>query len=132
MHHNADKMIKVGDVYVDRVDVGTKIKFTEGRRLKNSRYYTVQASNRFYSICTLKINMIRRKGGGKYEFEKTVLYSIVDWVHKIRGTENLVFGMGAETKKDCREMLARLTSGDSNISQRNWCELEIKKVIFPK
>lgn len=129
-HHNADGLIEVAGIHTSKVEVGSKIRFVEGRRMKNRKYYTVQASNRFYSICNQPLNMIRRIGGGKYKHEKTCLYTIIDWVHRIRGTENLVFGRGAETKEQCEEMLERLTNGESDISQRNWCKLEIEKAIL--
>lgn len=103
---------KVGNVHQDfKVPVGTKIKF-----YKEKQAYTVQASNRFYSVCTKPFNP-----------KKTVLYTIIDWYNQVRGTENLIFGMGAETKQDCEEMLQRLTDGESDISQRNWCDLDIEK-----
>lgn len=125
MHHKADEMILIGDTYTSKVEVGSKLKF-EGEK----QMFVVQASNRIYSVCTKPLNMIRRRGGGKYEHEKTVLYTIVDWFHKIRGTENLVFGFGAETKEQCEEMLERVTNADSDISHRNWVELKIEKSIL--
>ncbi len=121
MHHNADKMIMVKETYTSKVEVGSKLKFV------GSGWFTVQASNRFYSVCNRPLNMIRRIGGGKYKHEKTCLYTIVDWVHGIRGTENLVFGFGAETKEQCEEMLDRITNAKSDISHRNWVELKVEK-----
>jgi hypothetical protein len=126
-HNNTFGMILVGDTHMDKVPVCTRIKF-----LKEKQSYTVQASNRFYSVCTKPLNMICRVGGGKYEHEKTVLYTIIDWYNQIRGTENLVFGMGAETKEDCEEMLERLTNAESNISSRNWCALDVESIKLPK
>lgn len=112
------------------LEKGDRVQFAPGRRLKNTKYYTVRASNKFFAICTQPLNMIKRKHGGKYEFEKTVLYSIIDWINQIRGPENLIFGMGAETDKECQEMLERLTNGESEISHRNNCKLEINKIIY--
>jgi hypothetical protein len=43
--------------------------------------------------------------------------------------ENLVFGMGAETREECEEMLERLTQGRSDISHRNRVELNIEKYL---
>jgi len=60
------------------------------------RPYKVRASNAWFAICT------------KPHF-KTVLYTIIDFHEQIKGTENLVFGMGAETDEECNEMLERLT-----------------------
>jgi hypothetical protein len=111
MNHNADKMILVADTYTTKVEVGSKLWFQSEKRP-----YTVRASNRFYSICTKPFNA-----------KKTVLYTIVDWEHNIRGAENLVFGFGAETKEQCEEMLERLTNAESDITQRNWCKLDIIK-----
>lgn len=125
MHHNADKMILVGETYTPKVEVGSKLRF-EGEK----QMFTVQASNRVYSVCTKPLNMIRRRGGGKYEHEKTVLYTIVDWRNGIRGTENLVFGFGAETKEQCEEMLERITNAGSDISHRNWTDLKVEKAIL--
>ena len=111
MHHNADGMIKVLDTYTIKVEVGSKIWLHEGKRP-----FTVRASNRFYSICTKPLNC-----------RKTVVYTIIDWKNNINGTENLIFGCGAETKEQCEQMLDRITNAESNISQRNWCELKIVK-----
>jgi hypothetical protein len=110
-------MIQVGDTYIDgKVPVGTRIRFAGEKQM-----YTVRASNVCFAICTKPMNAL-----------KTVLYSIIDWNKNIRGTENLIFGMGAETDEDCKEMLERMTEGESEVSHRNNCELEIEKVIFPK
>ena len=110
-HNNTFGMIQVGSVFIEgKMPEGTKIKFAEEKQR-----YTVISSNRFYSVCTKHFNP-----------KKTVLYTIIDWYNQIRGTENLVFGMGAETKEDCDEMLKRLTDGDSDISSRNWCKLNIE------
>ncbi len=110
-------MIKIGDKYYDhRLPVGSKIKFS-GEKQK----YTVQASNIFYSVCTKPFNP-----------KHTVLYTVINWYGQIRGTENLVFGMGAETRKDCEEMLVRLTNGETEISRRNNIPLDIEKVYDPE
>lgn len=69
--------------------VGSKIKF-----LGEKQKYTVRASNTAYAICTKPFNA-----------RKTVLYTIVDIIQDIRGPENLVFGSGAETDEQCKEML---------------------------
>lgn len=108
-----------------KLAVGTKIKF-----VNEKKRFTVRASNERYSICTYPLNMIVREGGKKYRHEKTVVYTIIDFVKQIRGTENLIFGMGAETDEDCNEMLARLTDKEdpTEISHRNWHWLDIEKV----
>jgi hypothetical protein len=106
-------MIQVGETMMNKVEVGTHIRFS-GEKQK----YTVQSSNRFYSICTKPFNA-----------RKTVIYTVIDWYNQIRGTENLIFGMGAESKKSCEEMLDRLTNAESDISSRNWTALDIDKII---
>lgn len=94
--------------------VGTKIKFRE-EKLR----YTVQAANERYAVCTKPFNA-----------KRTVLYTIIDVNENVRGTENLIFGMGAETRKQCEEMLARLTDPESptEVSHRNRITLRIEVV----
>ncbi len=104
------------------LEVGDRVKFYK------TKFYTVRASNKFFAVCTQPLNMITRLGGKKYKHEKTVLYTIIDWNERIRGTENLIFGFGAETDEDCKEMLARLTNGDSEVSHRNRVDLDIEKI----
>mgnify|MGYP000539358961 CR=1 FL=1 len=91
--------------------VDDKVKFK-----KENQRYTVQACNEKFAICTKPFNP-----------RKTVLYTIIDFEKKIRGAENMVFGLGAETREQCEEMLQRVTNGESEVSSRNWCELDIDK-----
>lgn len=114
--NNTFGMIQVGDTHMNKVEVGDKIKF-----LSEKQKYTVQASNRFYSVCTKPFNA-----------KKTVIYTVVDWYNQIRGTENLIFGMGAETKEQCEEMLERLTNAESDISSRHWQELDVETLVNKK
>jgi len=108
---------KVGDTYFDsKVKEGTKIKF-----LSEKQKYTVISSNHFISICTKPFNP-----------EHTVLYCVIDWHRQMRSTEDLVFGMGAETKKECDEMLERITQGESDLSERHEKELDIESFEEPK
>lgn len=100
-----------GDLMIEKVDVGSKL-WLNGEK----QGYTVRASNRFYSICTKPLNC-----------QKTVLYTIIDWHNKIMGTENLVFGFGAETDEQCKEMLDRITNAESDISRRNCIKLIVDK-----
>ena len=79
-----------------RIPVGSKVKFRE-EKLR----YTVQASDGRYAICTKPFNV-----------RHTVLYTICDFQIGMRGPENLVFGMGAETREQCEEMLDRLNGRD--------------------
>ncbi len=113
--NNSFGLILVGGTYMNKVEVGTRIKFSSEKQA-----YTVQASNRFFSVCTKPFNA-----------KKTVLYSIIDWYNQIRGCENLIFGCGAETREQCEEMLERLTNAKSDISSRNWCGLDIEKITKP-
>lgn len=112
-------MYKAGNLWItSRVPVGSKIKFK-----KEVQRYTVQASNHFFSIATKPMNA-----------QATVTYTIIDWHEQIRGTENLVFGFGAETKEQCELMLKRLTEGETEISHRNRVTLKehpIDTVGFP-
>ena len=62
---------------------------------------------------------------------KTVLYTIVDFKENKRGRENLIFGLGAETKEDCEKMLERLNDKDdpTEISHRSCLSpLDIEKI----
>lgn len=106
-------MIEVAGTHTSKVEVDSKLKFAEEKQR-----YTIQASNRFYSVCTKPFNL-----------KKTVLYTIVDWRNSIRGTENLIFGFGAETREQCEEMLNRITNAESDISHRNWTQLNIEQVM---
>ncbi len=92
--------------------VGDKIRFAEERLA-----YTVRAANDRFAVCTKPFNP-----------KHTVLYTVVDLKQEIRGTENLVFGMGAETDEQCREMLERISSGETGISHRNRINLRIGKI----
>jgi len=105
------------EIYVaphSKIPVGCLVKFEEEKQR-----YTVMASNVAFAICTKPMNA-----------HKTVLYTIIDWGHDIRGRENLVFGMGAETQEQCEEMLERLTSGDSEVSERNDIPLKIEAIYY--
>lgn len=95
---------------------GAKIKFAEEKQA-----YTVRAANVAFAVCTKPFNA-----------RKTVLYSIISWHQDIRGTENLIFGEGAETDDDCAEMLDRLTTGETEVSSRNNIKLNIEKIIIPR
>lgn len=104
------------DIYESRrVPVGAKIWF-EGEK----QGYTVRASNVAFCVCTKPFNA-----------QKTVLYTVIDWEQDIRGTENLVFGMGAESDEDCEEMLERLTLDETEVSHRNRVPLNIVKYRNP-
>ena len=92
--------------------VGQKVFFA-----KEKRPYTVQACDERFAICTKPFNL-----------KQTVLYTIIDPERQVRGTENLIFCMGFETTNDCQEALGRLQSGESEVSYRNWCHLDVVRV----
>jgi len=98
-----------------KITVGAKIWFRGEKQ-----GYTVKASNVAFCVLTKPFNA-----------KKTVLYTIIDWESHIRGAENLIFGMGAETTEQCEEMLERLTTGESEVSGRNYCDLDIVKYKNP-
>lgn len=89
---------------------------------EEKRPYTIQARSDRFLVCTKPLAI-----------HKTVLYTIVDTKELIRGTENLIFGIGAESRKDCEEMISRLEGLNQDIgfqteiSYRNRIPLKIKK-----
>lgn len=96
----------------NRPAVGDRIVF-EGEK----RPYTVRACDDRFIICTKPFNV-----------RKTVLYTIIDLFQGIRGTENLTFCMGFESDQDCRQALARLQKGESEVSHRNRVPLVITAI----
>lgn len=97
------------------LEIGTRIWF-----VGESRPYRVRAKGRRYAVCTKPFNILH-----------TVLYTIIDTKEWIRGTENLVFGMGAETDQQCQEMLARIEGrGDvkTEISRRNRVPMKVRSL----
>lgn len=95
--------------------VGDKLKFAEEKRP-----FKIRALNSRFVICTQPFNL-----------KKTVFYTVIDLKKNIRGTENLIFGMGAETHNECIEMLQRLTAGETDISHRNNIKCNIERIIKP-
>lgn len=95
--------------------VGAKLWFD-----KEKQGYTIRARNERFAVCTKPFNVRR-----------TVLYSVVDFEEGVRGTENLIFGCGAETDEQCREMLERIASGQTEISHRNRVSLCVPKYWTP-
>jgi hypothetical protein len=100
--------------------VGARIWFL-GEKLP----YRIRARSKRYLVCTKPFNLLH-----------TTLYTIVDLSQGIRGTENLIFGMGAESDQDCQEMIERLTrtpqslddSEPTEVSRRNRVELSVTRV----
>ena len=104
--------------------------FYEGMKVKfrsEKQKYTVVCASRRYAICTKPFNA-----------RKTVLYTIIDQWTNYRAPENLVFGMGAETREQCLEMLVRLLDHESSLSRRHELNLDIeavydgKNIVTPK
>jgi hypothetical protein len=98
--------------------VGDKIAFV-GERMP----YTVQARSDRFIVCTKPFNL-----------KHTVIYSIIDLEEQVRGTENLVFGAGFETRKDCEEAVSRLEGKDeelgwaTEVSHRNRVRLDVLSI----
>lgn len=98
--------------------VGGRIKF-----LEEKTPYKIRALSNYFAVCTRPYNP-----------QRTVIYTVLDFRKSIRGTENVVFCMGAETDEDCQEMLQRFESGESEVSHRNniplnYCVLDISKPL---
>lgn len=72
--------------------IGTRIWFSEEKSP-----YRVRARSSRYLVCTKPFNLRR-----------TTIYCIVDLEENVRGPENLVLGMGAESDEDCVNMVKRL------------------------
>lgn len=70
------------------------------------RGYVVRARNDRFAVCT------------KPHFS-TVLYFILDAAEGWRAPEGVVFGLGAESKDDCEEMLERVTLAETELSRRH-------------
>lgn len=109
-------------VALAKANVGDKVRFAEEKQA-----YTIQARGVRYLVCTKPFNP-----------KRTVLYTVVDMVECIRGTENLVIGAGAETRGQCEEMLMRLEGRDAErgrsteVSHRNRVPLVVSEVISEK
>jgi hypothetical protein len=88
---------------IDKMERGTRVRFAEEKQA-----YTVRAIGPRFAVCTKPFNP-----------RHTVLYTVIDFEEKIRGTEGVVLGLGAETDEDCEEMLQRLESVETEISHRN-------------
>lgn len=94
--------------------------FFEGYKVKfksEKQRYTVRCASRRYAICTKPFNA-----------RKTVLYTIIDQWTNMRAPEDLIFGKGAVTDKQCLEMLVRLLDHESSLSRRHELRLDIEAV----
>lgn len=99
------------DLITEGVAVGQKIWF-----VGEKNPYTIRCFNNRFIICTKPFNL-----------KKTVIYTIIDLVRNVRGTENLIFCMGFESDQDCNEALQRLSSGESEVTYRNFVPLYIER-----
>lgn len=95
------------------------------RFAEEKRRYEIQAVGNRYIVCTKP-----------FSAKKTVIYTVVDTKELVRGTENLIFGRGAETREQCEEMLERLEGvginngqWNSEVSHRNRIPLVIVSVL---
>jgi hypothetical protein len=81
--------------------------------------YTVQARSRRFLVCSKP-----------FAARRTVLYCIIDLEECVRGPENLIFGMGAETREQCEEMLDRLEREEdpTEVSERRCIPLKVRRV----
>ena len=95
-----------------KIKVGNKIKFK-----REKQRYTIQACDNRFVICTKPMNALH-----------TVLYTIIDFKRDERGTDNLVFSWGYETKKDCKKNLKMLQENEMEISYRKCIPLDIEKI----
>jgi hypothetical protein len=98
-----------------RAEVGDRVSF-EGERMP----YTIQARDERFIICTKP-----------FAPRKTVIYCIVDLVEQVRGPDNLIFGMGYETRQDCEDRLRDLNSPEFpvEVSYRRRVPLNVTKVV---
>ena len=91
-----------------KYQVGDKIKFE-----KEKQRYTIQARDDRYIIATKPFNA-----------RHTVIYTIIDLKRGVRGPDNLVFGLGYESRLDCENALVRLQDGSMEVSHRRLASLE--------
>lgn len=101
--------------------VGTRILFAEEKTP-----YRVRARSDRYLVCTRPFNP-----------KRTVLYTIIDLVERVRGPENLVFGFGAETDGQCVDMVERLHAITKPETIEDATELKampriLRKMVKPK
>lgn len=99
--------------------VGARVRFAEEKLA-----YTIQARSSRHLVCTKPFNP-----------KRTVIYTIVDLEQMVRGTENLIFSAGFETREQCEEAVQRLSGSDeelgwtTEVSHRNRIPLVLQAVI---
>jgi hypothetical protein len=79
-----------------------------------------------YVVRSIKSNMVVLTK--PFNLKHTVLYTILDLNNMIRGPEDLIFCFGAETDKQCNEMLNRILNKESEISYRHRIKAIITKI----
>lgn len=98
---------------MEDLKIGNRIKF-----LKEKISYKIMAFDDRFIICQKPYNP-----------KRTFMYSIIDLKKNIRGADNCYCKFQYDDLEECKEALKELNSGDIEISYRNWCELDIEKVI---
>jgi len=89
-----------------RLNIGDKIKFKSEKQR-----YTVKAKSDRYIICTKPFNP-----------KKTVLYTIIDLYHGIRGPNDLIFNIyDYSEQKDIDECIKDLEKNELEVSRRCMC-----------
>lgn len=85
--------------------VGWRVWFAEEKRP-----YVVQAvsPDRRWVICTKP-----------FAAQRTVLYTVLDRVLKVRGVDNMIFTLGYETREECEEAVALFHAGEAEHSHRH-------------
>lgn len=105
------------NIDLSQSQVGWRVRFNEEKQA-----YTIQARGNRYLVCSKPFNA-----------QRTTLYTVVDLQNGVRGTENLIFQAGAETREECEEMLTRLEGRDSyiqtEVSHRNRVPLSVVAVM---
>lgn len=94
----------------DRIEVGDKVYFESQKSPM-----TVKARSERYAILT-----------EPFYRQKTVYYSIIDFLNQWKAPNNLVFNIyDYEDQKSIDECLEDLVSGKIELSQRRGCKLDI-------
>lgn len=87
------------------LEKGQKIWFSDGKKS-----FRVREANDKFAICTQP-----------YNFKpNTVIYTIIDFEHNIRGLDNMVFGMhDYYSDEDCADAMKDLMSGKMEVSRKH-------------
>lgn len=95
--------------------VGDKVWFAEEKKP-----YKVRACNWRFLVCTKPYNFR----------PETVIYTVVDLVKGIRGTDGYVFSPYSYwTDEDCQNLLKDLEQDETRVSHRNKVELHITRHV---